>query len=63
MAPIALLYEKGNSLSEKWLPLIASGEITACVSLTEAIGKRSNAGLNSKDSKVTGTAILVLMGN
>ena len=62
MAPTALLYEKGNSLSEKWLPLIASGEITACVSLTEAIGKRSNAGLSLKDSKVSGTAIFGLDG-
>ena len=35
MAPTALLFEKGNILSEKWLPLIASGEITACVALTE----------------------------
>ena len=62
MAPTALLYEKGNSLSEKWLPLIASGEITACVSLTEAIGKRSTAGLSLKDSKVSGTAIFGLDG-
>ena len=62
MAQTALLYEKGNSLSEKWLPLIASGEITACVSLTEAIGKRSTAGLSLKDSKVSGTAIFGLDG-
>lgn len=62
MAPTALLFEKGNILSEKWLPLIASGEITACVALTEAVGKRSNAGLELKGSKVSGTSIFGIDG-
>ena len=44
MAPTAILFDKENNLAEKWLPLIASGEITACVSLSEVVGKRSDLG-------------------
>ena len=49
-------------MAEKWLPLIASGEITACVALTEAVGKRSNAGLELNNSKVSGTSIFAIDG-
>ena len=62
MAPTALAFKKGNNLAEKWLPLIASGEITACVALTEAVGKRSNTGLELNNSKVSGTSIFAIDG-
>tara|TARA_B100000795_G_C22804151_1_gene443785 strand:+ start:2083 stop:3165 length:1083 start_codon:yes stop_codon:yes gene_type:complete len=62
MAPTALLFKKGNNLAEKWLPLIASGEIIACVALTEAVGKRSNAGLELEGLKVSGTSIFAIDG-
>ena len=45
MAPTAILFDRENNLAEKWLPLIASGEISACVSLSEVVGKRSDLGL------------------
>lgn len=62
MAPTAILFEKGNHLAEKWLPLIASGEITACISLSEVIGKRGDLGLTVNGDKVSGINIFGIDG-
>ena len=62
MAPKALLFAKDKDLANKWLPLIASGEITACVSLAESIGKRPNLGLIKTNNKVSGTSIFGIDG-
>ena len=62
MAPTAILFEKDNHLTEKWLPLIASGEITACISLSEVIGKRGDLGLTVNGDKVSGINIFGIDG-
>ena len=62
MAPTAILFEKDNHLAEKWLPLIASGEITACISLSEVIGKRDDLGLTISGDKVSGINIFGIDG-
>ena len=62
MIPTAILFEKDNNFAEKWLPLIASGEITACISLSEFIGKRGDLGLTISGDKVSGISIFGLDG-
>ena len=62
MIPTAILFEKDNNFAEKWLPLIASGEITACISLSEFIGKRGDLGLTISGDKVSGISIFGIDG-
>ncbi len=62
MAPISLAGEENKDLAEKWLPLIASGEATACVAFNEVAGKRNDIGLTIDEGKISGTSIFALDG-
>lgn len=61
MAPLALLRAGSSEQQSKWLPKLASGEITAGVAVAEQIaGARDGAGLNAKDGRVNGKAMFVM---
>ena len=62
MAPISLGGEENKDLAEKWLPLIANGEATACVAFNGVAGKRNDISLAIDKGKISGTSIFALDG-
>jgi alkylation response protein AidB-like acyl-CoA dehydrogenase len=61
MAPLALLHAGNADQQSRWLPKLASGEITASVAISEQIaGARDGAGLTAQDGKLNGRALFAI---
>lgn len=61
IAPLALLRAGSPEQQSKWLPKLASGEITAGVAIAEQIaGARDGAGINAKDGRLNGKTMFVM---
>jgi alkylation response protein AidB-like acyl-CoA dehydrogenase len=61
MAPLALLHAGSPAQQSKWLPKLASGEITAAVAIAEQIaGARDGSGIASQNGRLNGKAMFVM---
>lgn len=61
MAPLALLRAGSLAQQSKWLPKLASGEITAAVAIAEQIaGARDGSGIASQNGRLNGKAMFVM---
>lgn len=59
LAPLALLKAGSAKQKQKWLPLIAAGQLQVAVGLSEPGGARDGAGLTVAAGKLTGRALFV----
>ncbi len=62
MAPLAILKGGNDSQKEKYLPQLASGDMSIGVGVTEQIGRRDSEGIHSDGNKLSGRAMFVLDG-
>ena len=61
LAPLALKLAGSREQQVKWLPLLASGKITAGVAISEAVaGARDGAGVDAHDLRLDGKALFAL---
>jgi len=61
MAPLALLRAASPAQQAKWLPRLASGEITIGVAISEQVaGAREGAGIAAQSERLNGKAIFAL---
>ncbi|CAN5377950.1 acyl-CoA dehydrogenase family protein [soil metagenome] len=60
LAPLALRLAGSGEQQSKWLPKLASGEVTAAVAISEAVaGARDGAGVTASGGKLSGKALFV----
>ena len=60
LAPLALRLAGSSEQQGKWLPKLASGEVTAAVAISEAVaGGRDGAGVTASGGQLTGRALFV----
>ena len=60
LAPLALRLGGTSEQQSKWLPRLASGEVTAAVAISEAVaGARDGAGVTAFGGKLSGKALFV----
>ncbi len=60
IVPRALMLGGTGEIKDRWLPKLASGEITAGAAISELTGTRKDAGVVAKDNQLTGKAMFVL---
>jgi alkylation response protein AidB-like acyl-CoA dehydrogenase len=61
LAPLALKLAGSAEQQAKWLPMLAAGEVTAGVAISEAVaGARDSAGVEARDGKLDGKALFAL---
>lgn len=61
MAPLALLCAGNPAQQDKWLPKLASGEVTASVAISEQVaGARENAGVTAQNGRLNGKVMFAL---
>lgn len=61
MAPLALLHAGSPAQQSKWLPKLASGEVTASVAIAEQIaGARDGGGITAKNGRLSGKSMFVM---
>lgn len=64
LAPLALRLAGSVEQQARWLPKLASGQVTAAVAISEAVaGARDGAGLMASDGKLSGKALIVADGH
>ncbi|WP_310540054.1 acyl-CoA dehydrogenase family protein [Phenylobacterium sp.] len=60
LAPLALRLAGSVEQQDRWLPRLASGEVTAAIAISEAVaGARDGAGVTAAGGKLTGKALFV----
>ncbi|MES2343634.1 MAG: acyl-CoA dehydrogenase family protein [Pseudomonadota bacterium] len=60
LAPLALRLAGSSEQQARWLPKLASGEVTAAAAISEAVaGARDGAGVTASGGKLTGKALFV----
>lgn len=60
LAPLALRLAGSSEQRSRWLPRLASGEVTAAVAISEAVaGARDGAGVTASGGKLSGKALFV----
>ena len=62
MAPLAILKGGNDAQKEKYLPQLASGDMSMGVGVTEQIGRRDSEGIQADGNKLSGRAMFVLDG-
>ena len=62
MAPISLVLAGSESQKDNWLPKIAGGEAQIGMGLSEFIGAREDAGIESLNGKISGRAMFIIDG-
>ena len=60
MAPVALLAGGGDEQRERWLPRLADGSCRIGVAATELVSRRDGAGVELRDGRLFGSALMVL---
>ena len=60
LAPLGLRLAGSSEQQSRWLPKLASGEVTAAVAISEAVaGARDGAGVTASGGKLSGKALFV----
>jgi alkylation response protein AidB-like acyl-CoA dehydrogenase len=62
MAPIAIRAAGSPEQQARWLPRLATGDCRIGVAATEVVATRDGAGVEERDGKLHGTALMVLDG-
>ena len=60
MVPRAIMLGGSEDQKDRWLPLLASGEIVAGAAVSELSGARQDAGVTASNGKLSGRAMFVL---
>lgn len=60
LAPVALLQGGTSAQQARWLPLIATGAARIGAGITELVSRRDDAGLETRDGRISGRALMVL---
>ncbi len=60
LVPLALQQAGSAAQQARWLPGIASGELTASIALAEQTGAREGAGVDCKDGRLHGRSLFAL---